>query len=92
MIIFIKTLSSQITKNKVICRASIVFTVEYYFYIEATFMPMEFWQWSTPSGDRPTGYYADVELILNSRISKKPTNATILIKWVLIMKYLLRFL
>lgn len=43
MIIFIKTLSSQITKNKVICRASIVFTVEYYFYIEATFMPKEFW-------------------------------------------------
>lgn len=43
MIIFIKTLSSQITKNKVICRSSIVFTVEYYFYIEATFMLMEFW-------------------------------------------------
>lgn len=43
MIIFIKTLSSQITKNKVIRRASIVFTVEYYFYIEATFMLMEFW-------------------------------------------------
>lgn len=43
MIIFIKTLSSQITKNKVICRASIVFTVEYYFYIEATFMLKEFW-------------------------------------------------
>lgn len=34
MIIFIKTLSSQITKNKVICRASIVFTVEYYFYMK----------------------------------------------------------
>lgn len=43
MIIFIKTLSSQITKNKVICRASIVLTVEYYFYIEATFMLKEFW-------------------------------------------------
>lgn len=44
MIIFIKTLSSQITKNKVICRASIVFTVEYYFYIEATLIMLkEFW-------------------------------------------------
>lgn len=42
MIIFIKTLSSQITKNKVIWDDNVVFTVEYYFYIEATFMPMEF--------------------------------------------------